>query len=919
MSTRRPTVFLDRAAERELLDRMLHNVRGGQSAVIVLRGEAGVGKTALLGHCVGQASAFRVARVAGVEAEIELPFAAVHQLCTPMLAQLGALPEPQRDALSVALGLSSGEPRDHFLVALAVLSLLSAVAEERPLLCVVDDAHWLDHVSGQILGFVARRLLAESVALVFAVREPVGRRELDGLPELPLAGLGEEDARALLETVIPGRIDERVRDRIVAETHGNPLALLELPWGKTGPQLAGGFGVPASTDLPGRIERHYMERVSALPEATRRWLLLAAADQWGDASLLWRAAERLAIGAGDLAPAQELMEIASEARFRHPLVRSAAYRAASQEDRRSVHTALAEACDPDLEADFLAWHRALAAAGPDEDVAAGLECAAGRAKLRGGVAAAASFLERATVLTPDPGPRARRALAAAETAHLSGARQSALRLLAQAEAGPLDELERARVGLLRGRMAFGSSPGGAAPRLLLAAARELEPLDPVSARDTYLEAFSAALFAARCAGETGMLEVAQAVRAAPPHDGRPQDLLLDGLALVITEGCEVGAPLLKHAVGAIRTAQIPPEDAIHWLWLASRAAHDLWDDESWAALVERHVANARRAGALEKMPLALSTQVALRLLCGELSAAASLTDEVAAVTEAMGSELPPYGAVALAAFRGRKDEAASLLRTVGAEAARRGDGLALTLVDHAAALLYNGLGRYREACEAAQRGAANPHERGYASWALQHLVEAAVRTGRPALAEQAVERLAQSTSVCRTDWALGVEARARAVLSDDGAAEAFYRAAVEHLGRTRVRAELARAHLLYGEWLRRQGRRVDAREQLRSAHQMFTRMGMEAFADRTRRELAATGETVRKRQAETRDELTPQEEQIAQLARDGLTNAEIGGQLFLSPRTVEWHLKKVFGKLGISSRRGLVDALPSPTPDATPA
>jgi len=913
-------VLLGRAGERETLDRMLRNVRGGQSAVLVIRGEAGVGKTALLQDVAGEASGVRVAQVTGIEAEVELPFATLHLLCAPLLTALDSLPEPQADALRVALGLSSGDAPDRFLVALAVLSLLSAVAEEQPLLCVVDDAQWLDRASGPVLAFVARRLLAESVALVFAVREPSDRRELDGLPELLLGGLGEVDARALLATAVPGRLDDRVRDRIVAETRGNPLALLELSRDKSAPQLAGGFDLPATADLPSCIEDHYLGRVRALPGATQRLLLLAAAESRGDAALLWRAADTLGIGAGDFAPAEEagLLEIGAEVRFRHPLVRSASYRNGSPEDRRRVHAALADATDPDIDSDCRAWHRAFAAAGPSEDVAAELERSAGRAQRRGGLAAAAAFLERATVMTPELATRARRALAAAEAEHVAGASAAALALVAQAEAGPLDQQQRARAQLVRGRAAFTSSHSADAPGLLLAAARELQPLDAGQARDAYLDALTAALFAGRLGGDTGAVEVAHAVRAAPPHSGRPQDLLLDGYAVLITDGYAAGAPLLKQAVHVFRTADMSRRDGIRWLWLAGHAAHVLWDDESWEELSNRHVALARQTGALALLPLALAARVAIHLFAGELASAAALTDEIAAILTATGSNPPTYSAVPLAGFRGRMSEATPLIDEVRPQIAPRRDGIGLAILEHAEAVLYIGLGRYQEACEAAQRGAADPPELGYSTSSLAQLVEAAVRSDQSALADDAMQQLARSTSASGTDWALGIEARSRALVADDGDAEALYQQAVERLTRTRARPDCARARLVYGEWLRRQGRRVDAREQLRTAHEHFTDMGMEAFAARSRRELTATGETVRKRQADTRDELTPQEEQIARLARDGLSNADIGGQLFLSPRTVEWHLRKVFNKLGISSRIGLHDALPARGPHVSP-
>jgi DNA-binding CsgD family transcriptional regulator len=596
-------------------------------------------------------------------------------------------------------------------------------------------------------------------------------------------------------------------------------------------------------------------------------------------------------------------------RFRHPLVRSALYRAASRLERQSVHKALADATDAALEPDRCVWHRAQAAPGVDEEVAAELEHSAGRAQTRGGLAAAAAFLERASELTPDPARRAGRALSAAEFRLQSGAPEATVRLLAQAESDPLDEVQRARVHIIQGQLAFASSHGRDAPPLLLAAARELEPISPDLARDVYLDALSAAIFVGRLAGDVGLLEVAYAACGAPTSSDRPQDLLLDGLAVVITEGHAAGAPLLKRAVSAFQTESLGPADAIRWLWLAAHAAHDLWDDEGWERLSSRHVQLARQAGALTVLPLALASRIGLHLFAGELATAALLAGELGTVIEATGTGLPRYDLLALAAFQGREAEAERLAGEIVSELGPRGEGMGLTLVEHSSAVLYNGLTRYQEACAAAQRGAANPEELAFSTWSLPQLIEAATRTEQSALAEDAMQRLEQTTRPSGTDWALGVEARSRALLREDDDAEALYREAIERLGRTSVHAEHARAHLLFGEWLRRAGRRQPARDELRTAHAMFTDIGMEAFAERARRELVATGERLRKRTVETHDELTAHERQIARLASDGLSNPEIGARLFLSPRTIEWHLRRVFGKLGIQRRRELANAL----------
>jgi DNA-binding CsgD family transcriptional regulator/tetratricopeptide (TPR) repeat protein len=899
----------DRLSERGVLDRFVARVRAGEGRALVLRGEPGVGKTVLLDYLGGRASGCQIARAAGVQSEMELAFAALHQLCAPMLDHAERLPPPQRAALRTAFGLAAGPVPDRFLVGLAVLGLLSETAGERPLVCVVDDQQWLDHASAQALGFAARRLAADPVGLVFAARVP--GKDVAGLPELVVEGLTEGDARALLESVLTGPLDARVQDRIIADTHGNPLALLELPRGLTPAQLTGGFGPSSAVPLDGRIEESFARQLETLPAQTRRLVQLAAADPTGDPVLVWRAAGRLAIGAGAAGPAAEagLAEFGARVRFRHPLVRSAAYRSASAQTRRELHGALAEVTDPAADPDRRAWHRAQAAPGPDEEVAAELEQSAGRAQRRGGLAAAAAFLERSAGLTLDPARRAQRALAAAQAKHRAGAPDAALFLLAMAQAGPLDELQRARGDLLRAQIAFASSHGRDAPPLMLRAARQLESLDIGLARETYLEAFTAALFAGRLSPAVGDVARAAHMAPAPPGPARAPDLLLDGLALLVTEGYAAGTPALRRALLAFRSQDISAEEGLSWLWLAGRAAMAVWDDDAWHVLASRHVKLAREAGALNELPLAVRSRILLHAHAGELAEGAALIAEARAVADATGSQLGPYGALAVTAFRGREAEATEVIQATMDGVTSRGEGRGVTS-QYAAALLYNGLGRYHQALAAAEL-VCEYDDIGVLGWSLTELIEAAVRSGQPARATGALQRLSETTRASGTDWALGAEARSRALLSEGETAENCYREAIERLGRTRMRPAAARAHLLYGEWLRRENRRRDARTELRTAHDMLSAMGIEAFAERARRELLATGATVRKRTVQTVSELTAQEAHIARLAARGRTNAEIGAQLFLSTRTVEWHLGKVYTKLGVGSRRELRRALAS--------
>ena len=900
--------LIGRQAETAVLNQLIEAVCAGESRALVMHGESGVGKSALLNYAAGRASTCHVTRAAGVESEMELAFAALHQLCGPMLDHIQLLPAPQRDALHTAFGMISGLPPDRFLIGLAVLSLLSEVADEQPVLCLIDDEQWLDQASAEVLAFVARRLVAESVGLIFAARVP--GRNLAALPSLTVSGLSDDEARLLLDRVLTGPLDAQVRDQIIAETRGNPLALVELPRGLSASQLAGGFGLPSAVRLSGTIEENFRRRISSLPDQTRRLLLLAAAEPTGDPALVWPAAAQLGIDDEAAAPAVDagLVEFAARMSFRHPLARSAAYHSTSLQQRQLAHQALANATDPQLDADRRAWHLANAAVNPDEDVAAELVRSAGRARARGGVAAAAAFLERATLLTLDPAQRAERALDAATAKAEAGASDATSDLVTRAQTGPLSDLQQARVDLVRARLAFVTNRGSDAPPLLVKAAKRLEAVDAALSSTTYLEALSASMFAARLAGGCGVMDVARAARASPrPLTSRLPDLLLDGFAARFTDGHAAALPTLRRAVSVARRSS---GDELRYLWLAEIAAMDVWDEESWDALSASHVEIARSAGALTELPLALSSRAVMLLFTGELTTAESLIQEAQAVTEATGDSMTPYGALTLAAFRGSQAEVSALIETTTKDVLRRGEGVGLTVAERANATFNNGIGDYKTAMAAAQRAGEHPHDLGVSPWCLVELIEASVRSGVMDTAAGALNRLSDMTGAAGTDWALGVEARSRALFSDGADAERWYRNAIERLGLTRMHAELARAHLVYGEWLRRERRRTDARAQLRIAHGMLDAMGMEAFAERARRELQATGETARKRNAQVGgQQLTAQEVQIVRLARDGLSNPEIGARLFISARTVQYHLRNVFAKLDISSRSQLVRVL----------
>ena len=910
--------LIGRDDECATLDQLVAEVQGGRSRALLVRGEAGAGKTALLEYLAGRATGAgcRVLTVAAIQSEVELAFAALHQLCWPLRDHLASMPGPQQAALSTTFGLTGGGAApDRFLVGLAVLSLLADAAADQPLVCLIDDEQWLDRASAHALAFVAHRLGAESVGLVFGGRDVSA--ELDGLPEMVVGGLAPEDARALLATVVEVPLTAAVVDQIIAEAAGNPLALLELPRGLTAGELATGFLVPGARGLSSRVEEGFRRRAEDLPPDARRMVLVAAAEPLGDAALLWRAGARLGITASAALPVEEagLIVFGDRVSFRHPLVRSAVYQSASAQERREVHAALAEATDAGVDPDRRAWHRALAALGADESVAEDLERSAVRAQARGGPAAAAAVLERAASLTADPGRRAQRSLAAA-AAHIdAGASGPSAALLAAAEAGPLDESGRVTVDLVRAGFAMAWGEARDAVSLYVQAANRLEPIDARRSRDTYLYALAAASSANTQAADASLAETARAARAAPapPGSPRPHDLLLDGLALVTTDGWAAAAPALRKAVAALVGAQLRADEGIFWFSISTAAASLLWDWENCRLFAARGVEATRELGVIRVLPRTLDTLASATILAGDFTAATSLIGEAEAIVEATRSTVGMYSPASLAGWRGHRAAAEAVIGATVERGRARGQGSAVKVAQAAGAILYNGLARYDEALAFA-RLANDPPAHWSSHLNLPDLVEAATRSGDAHLAREALGRLSESTQASGTDWALGVEARSRALVSIGDAAEARYLEAIERLGRSPLRPDAARAHLLYGEWLRREKRRIEAREQLRTAHGLFDAMGARAFAERARIELGATGERARSRRPGPTADLTPQERQIAQMAAKGATNQEIASQLFLSTNTVDYHLRRVFQKLLITRRGQLQEIFATPPP-----
>jgi DNA-binding CsgD family transcriptional regulator len=904
------TTLFGRHREQDAIDRLLRAARDGAGGVLVLHGEPGVGKSALLNYAVQVAGEIQIARTSGVEGEMEMPFAAVQQLCSPLLGQAVRLPPHQRQALDVAFGIDTGPAPEPFFVGLALLGLLSEAAEERPLLCVIDDAHWLDDASARAIAFPARRLLAVKIAIVIGTRE-LGST-LQSLPELPVKPLARRDARTLLRSSLPARLDERVLERIVDEAQGNPLALLELPRGLTPAELAGGFGLPVAATLPVAIEESFMRRLSALPDGARRLLLAAAADPLGDTALLSRSARKLGIpsSAVDVLEAEGLLKVGVRVVFRHPLLRSAVYRAAALSERREIHRVLAEVTDREKDPDRRAWHMAQTASMPDEEIAADLERSASRAQARGGSAAVAAFLQRAAALTPDPARKAGRLVAAASAKRDAGDHDGALELLLGTETDRLDELGRARVTLLQARIAVEQGRGDDAGRLFLEAAHRLEPIAPELARETYLETLGGALANDLEVGG-GARVVAAAALAAPagPAPLRPADAMLHALASRLIDGYAVAAPALARALQLQLAVEVSDDQDGPWFSVsagrnANVVALEMWDDEAVRLIAARHVQIARDTGALGHLHFALSFLSRGQILAGDLAAAAMAVDEARSIAKATQSRELVNAPLVLAAWRGGEADATELIGASAEEAARRG----WTSNKYAQAVLYNGLGRHEAALEAA-RDAWQREPIGYATFLVPELAEAASRTADKALLVSALTWISERTSATGSRWASGIQARVQALLDDTDRADGYYRESIEHLSSTSVRLELARSHLLYGEWLRRERRRLDARGQLRTALEQFTTMGVEAFALRAERELLATGERARRRTADTVDQLTPQEKRIALLAARGRRNREIAAELFISPSTVDYHLRKVFRKLDVKSRTQLAHRL----------
>jgi len=902
--------LLGRREEQRRLAALLHEARKGQAGVLVLRGEAGIGKSALLSDLAKNAGDFCICRAGGVESEMELAYAGLQQLCRPLAGHNEELTQLHRNVLDQVFGRTEGAPPERFLVGIAALDLVATVAQKQPVVWLVDDAQWIDQASMQAIAFVGRRLLAERVVILIATRDAADENELAGLPELRLDGLTAEDAGRLFDLVVSGPTDPLVRDRIISEAHGNPLALLELPRAWTTAELVEGLPDAAGIPLTGRLESAFAKRLRVLPPDTQTLLALAAAEPTGDPALLWSAAQRLGLDWSAAAPAERagLLEVGQGVHFRHPLVRAAAYRCAPLEKRLEVHRILAEVADPIHDADRRAWHWACSTVGHDEKIAAELERTAGRARAHGGLLAAAALLERAALLTPHGDRRADRTVAAARAKRDAGAFQSALRLLSVVDSEPRSELRTAQAEQLRGKIAFDQRRSSEAAELLLSAAQRIEPFAPRAARDMHLEALAAAVWAGGPGDRELVARAAQAARATSWAETPPRtaDLVLDAIATRVTEGHAAAAPALARALDAIRDYGLE-SDADDLLWLtgnrlAGLIVTEAWDYEAGLALAERQVTVARESGALVQLQFALNFLANHVIVSGDLRGASALLEEERLLSTM--TQVTPNRTMLIDALRGDTSRTVPAIQAMIEAGIKSGHGRVIFFAHYAAAVLYNGLGRHADALAHA-RQVIESDALGFQTFAAGELAEAASRESDTGLLSYMSTWIQVRAAATPSEWALGMSARIQALGARDAEADALYQESIARFGKTRLRIELARSQLLYGEWLRRERRPLDARVQLRTALRLFRDFGVEAFAGRARIELEATGERTRPPAADSATHLTPQESQVARLAAEGLTNREIAAHLFIGESTVEYHLVKVFRKLDVRSRTQL--------------